>query len=108
METELHKKWKIQADPKNKDKHPLHENRYITTEDFDFENPRLDGSIICSMRDLEQQKQIAEHIVRLHNASLHFVRGWAHFCDCINFADSPLDAKAIQWMNEVPGTISAY
>lgn len=29
-----------------------------------------------------------------------FRKEWEHFCNCINFALSPLDARAIQFMNE--------
>jgi len=29
-----------------------------------------------------------------------FKNQWYHFCDCINFADSALDADAIRFMNE--------
>lgn len=25
---------------------------------------------------------------------------WSHFCKCINFADSYLDARAVRFMNE--------
>ena len=68
--TELSKKWIIQADPDLKGKHPLHDCRFITTDDFDFDGNYNNGSIICTLRDLEQQKEIAEHIVNLHNGSL--------------------------------------
>ena len=34
-----------------------------------------------------------------------FAKGWTHFCDCINFGKSNLDAKAIRFMNETPAEI---
>lgn len=34
-----------------------------------------------------------------------FAKGWSHFCDCIDFGNSALDADAIRWMNEVPPKI---
>ena len=30
-----------------------------------------------------------------------FEEGWKHFCDCINFGASTLDAEAIEFMNNV-------
>lgn len=41
----------------------------------------------------------------LLSASEAFLEGWLHFCDCIDFAHSSLDADAIRFMNEVPGKI---
>ena len=29
-----------------------------------------------------------------------FLKGWEHFCKCINFGMSALDADAIRFMNE--------
>lgn len=34
-----------------------------------------------------------------------FTDGWKHFCNCIDFGKSNLDAEAIQFMNEMPGRI---
>ena len=34
-----------------------------------------------------------------------FANGWKHFCDCIDFAKSALDAKAIRFMNEMPSAV---
>ena len=34
-----------------------------------------------------------------------FESGWTHFCSRINFGDSPLDAEAIRFMNEMPSKI---
>lgn len=34
-----------------------------------------------------------------------FAEGWKHFCNCMNFNQSFLDADAIRFMNEVPGKI---
>lgn len=35
-----------------------------------------------------------------------FEKGWAHFCNCIDFARSALDAEAIGFMNEAPAKIA--
>lgn len=37
--------------------------------------------------------------------SKEFEEGWKHFCNCINFLRSPLDAEAIRFMNETPGKV---
>jgi len=34
-----------------------------------------------------------------------FLSGWSHFCGCIDFGKSNLDAETIRFMNEVPGKI---
>ena len=34
-----------------------------------------------------------------------FIKGWSHFCDCINWSDSHLDGDSIVFMNEMPGKI---
>ena len=34
-----------------------------------------------------------------------FSDGWKHFCDCIDFARSSLDAEAIRFMNEMPAAV---
>ena len=34
-----------------------------------------------------------------------FSHGWSHFCSCVDFGKSTLDAEAIKFMNEVPGRI---
>lgn len=34
-----------------------------------------------------------------------FADGWAHFCKCIDFARSALDAEAIRFMNEMPAAV---
>jgi len=36
-----------------------------------------------------------------------FEKGWKHFCSCMDFARSNMDAGAIQFMNEVPGKVLA-
>jgi hypothetical protein len=63
----LFKKWVVQADPENKGKHPLHDHRFITTDDYDFDDPHGFGVIICAMRDLKDQETIAKHIIAAHN-----------------------------------------
>lgn len=35
-----------------------------------------------------------------------FADGWKHFCDCIDFGHSNLDAEAIKFMNEMPGDVA--
>ena len=49
--------------------------------------------------------EYAEKILALQKACQNFVDGWSHFCGCINFGTSGLDADAIRWMNETPGEI---
>lgn len=34
-----------------------------------------------------------------------FRDGWKHFCKCIDFNHSALDAEAIRFMNEAPAEI---
>ncbi len=41
----------------------------------------------------------------LLDACKDFLDGWLHFCNCIDFDKSFLDAEAIRFMNEVPGKI---
>ncbi len=42
----------------------------------------------------------------LYETAKEFVAGWSHFCKCIDFGRSGLDAKAIRFMNEVPAKIA--
>ncbi len=35
-----------------------------------------------------------------------FLQGWKHFCKCINFRQSALDADAIRFMNEMPSEVA--
>lgn len=37
--------------------------------------------------------------------SKEFEEGWKHFCDCLNFNQSALDAEAIRFINETPGKV---
>jgi hypothetical protein len=50
--------WKIMADPEHKGKHSLHDNRFITTGDCEFDKRGIcsSGSIICSLRDQPDQR----------------------------------------------------
>ena len=34
-----------------------------------------------------------------------FADGWKHFCKCIDFRQSALDAEAIRFMNEMPAGV---
>lgn len=59
-----------------------------------------------------ENKANAKHLGKCWNshdallaACRDFLDGWLHFCDCINFDKSSLDADAIRWMNIVPGKI---
>ena len=113
----INQNWKVMADPVNKKLHPLHENRYIVTENSKLytwltENELhwelSEGSIICKMRDLPDQKETAKHISKTpeyYKAIKLFLSGWDHFLDCMNFANSPMDAEAIAWMNEISLTM---
>jgi len=51
--------WMVQADPDNVGKHPLHDNRFITTEGFSCDEIDAAGVIVCKMTDLGDQKQTA-------------------------------------------------
>jgi len=42
----------------------------------------------------------------LQKAAEIFLEEWPYFYRCINFDDSALDARAIRFLNEVPGKIS--
>ncbi len=61
-------KMKVVACPINKGKHPLHDSRYIMTEDAEVQyspNWRDDwylsqGSIVCKMTDIENQAKLAQ------------------------------------------------
>ncbi|MCK5607946.1 hypothetical protein KAR91_39060 [Candidatus Pacearchaeota archaeon] len=44
-------------------------------------------------------------IEALVSAGEDFLGGWLHFCDCIDWNKTFLDADAIRFMNEVPGKI---
>ena len=52
-----------------------------------------------------KQLKIEKAAPDLLKASKDFVAGWSHFLDCIDFGKSNLDARAIRFMNEVPGKI---
>ncbi len=76
MKTAQLKSLRVQADPLLAKRHPLHDNRYITTTDAKFETWRSSdaeghgddccgfvdnqGSIIAVMRDCENQAQYAK------------------------------------------------
>lgn len=36
-----------------------------------------------------------------------FEIGWKHFCKCVNFNYTALDAESIRFMNEMPAQVSA-
>ena len=38
--------------------------------------------------------------MNLEKQEKKFIEGWEHFCKCINFGVSALDADAIKYMNE--------
>lgn len=41
-----------------------------------------------------------------HETAKEFIAGWSHFCKCIDFGKSFLDAEAIRFMNEIPARIA--
>lgn len=45
-------------------------------------------------------KNIREAVKELKINEKKLYEGWSHFCKCINFGDSALDADAIVFMNE--------
>jgi len=50
---------------------------------------------------------LPEEINDLEKAGQHFIEGWPHFCKCIDFNATNLDAEAIRFFNEVPGELKA-
>ena len=54
--------WQVQADPEHKGKHPLNDSRYVTTEGMDMADPKAEDHIICVMRDIPGQAEIANAI----------------------------------------------
>ena len=42
----------------------------------------------------------------LYDTAKEFIAGWPHFCKCINWKVSGMDAEAIRFMNEVPAKIA--
>lgn len=63
------------------------------------------GGDICAEQLAKWAYRRLETWPDLLEASKDFVSGWLHFCDCIDFGKSTLDAEAIRFMNEVPGKI---
>ena len=53
---------------------------------------------------IERDKRLDAFFVLLGIHEKELYKGWHHFCNCINFGDSYLDADAIRFMNEF-GTI---
>lgn len=43
--------------------------------------------------------------MELLEASEQVISGWDHFCSCIDFGSSALDAEAVRWMNEAPSNL---
>lgn len=56
-------------------------------------------------KDVEANAYLIAAAPKLLAACGSFLKGWLHFCDCIDFGKSNLDADAIRFMNEVPGQI---
>lgn len=63
--------WKVAADPEKQGLHPLHDNRFIVTDDAEFieyesdgemKYELLEGSIICQMKDTFNQPNDARLI----------------------------------------------
>ena len=63
------------------------------------------GGDICAEQLARWAYRRLETWPDLFEASKDFISGWKHFCDCIDFGKSNLDAEAIRFMNEVPGKI---
>ena len=88
------KTWKVMADPAWKGKHPLHEARFVVTEDMDpiigpengdggREWDSDAGEIICTMPDSERQKEHARLIAAAPEllALAEKVRAMERSCD---------------------------
>ena len=55
--------------------------------------------------EIEDRIPLLKAAPLLLGACQDFAKGWSHFCGCIDFGKSALDADAIRWMNEVPPKI---
>ncbi len=79
-----------------------HEGYYISDEN---------GKIITTPQNKTREDFANSQLITAapdsNAANKAFIAGWGHFLDCINFGSSALDAKAIQFMNEIPGQIQA-
>lgn len=82
--------------------------------DFDIisTEPKRQGKIIASIvfgqvgaKEAKANARLIAAAPDLLEACNDFLKGWLHFCDCIDFGKSNLDAEAIKFMNEVPGKI---
>jgi len=63
------------------------------------------GTVHSQSENAEANARLIAAAPDFAQASKDFIDGWEHFCDCIDFGNSALDARAIQFMNEVPGKI---
>ena len=63
------------------------------------------GGDICAEQLAKWAYRRLETWPDLLKASKNFIKGWTHFCDCIDWKRSHLDADAIRFMDEVPGEI---
>ena len=55
---------------------------------------------------MEENKKLKAKNNHLEKTAKEFIAGWPHFCKCINWKVSGLDAEAIRFMNEVPAKIA--
>lgn len=83
-------------------------SEFLVLPDWEISSDESVG-IFC---DAELERANFRRIVQCWNshddllaACKRFVEGWSHFCKCIDFGQSALDAEAIRFMNEVPGEI---
>ena len=75
---------------------------------------QFDAALSAEHRAEQERKQAEREACKkleaaapyLYETAKEFIAGWSHFCDCIDFGKSFLDAKAIQFMNEVPAKIA--
>ncbi|KKN55605.1 hypothetical protein LCGC14_0580770 [marine sediment metagenome] len=56
--------------------------------------------------EIEANARLIAAAPYLYETAKEFTAGWEHFCKCITWKDSNLDAEAIRFMNEVPAKIA--
>lgn len=65
------------------------------------------GICVNNSHDQEAESLMANaHLIKasleMFEALEKFLEGWEHFCNCLDFKNTFLDAAAITWMNECP------
>lgn len=103
--------WIVQADPEHEGKHPLHDNRFVTTADLDMgpdAGPAqcTPGSIICSLRDQARQAEDAALISAAPDLLTAAKQALALIDDMARFAGG-MALKDYAALNEAPLALRA-